>query len=188
MRRWRIWAAALVAAVALASCTGIGAVDQRELEEEAQDRGGGVTQGLVDEALAAIAEKSGRDPLYVLTLTATLGQVTVVVPSEDGTAAETWRYGTSGLLGGKGLEGPERSGPASGASFTAEQAGLDDLDAAVAAARRDVGRPDAWVEGIAVGQTSAEASPLTTVQLADAAGQQQVVLAPDGTLVGEGPR
>ncbi len=188
MRRWRSTAAAVAVAIVLSSCTGIGSIDRGELEAEAESRGGGITAGQIEDALAAVGEASGRDPLEVLSIRATLGQVEVVVPSSDGTAAESWRYGTSGLLGGKGLAGPERTGPASGAAFTAEEAGLDALDRSLDSARVDAGRPDGWVESVTVDQVSSEALPLTTVQLADAAGQEQVVLGPDGRLVGEGPR
>lgn len=180
--------AAGLAAVALASCSSAGAVDESELRAEAQSRGGGVTAGLIADALDEISEESGVDPLRLLGVTASLGQVQVVVPSPDGTAAETWRYGTSGLLGGRGLEGPDRTGAASGASFTAAEAGLDGLDAALDGARRATGRVDGWVQSLTVTRPSSDVAPLTTVVLVDAAGQEQVVLGPDGEVVGEGPR
>ena len=180
--------ALVVAAVALTSCVGIGAVNRGAVVRQAQQRGGGITTGLVDEALAAVAERTGEDPVAVHSITATLAQVVVVVPATDGSGGrESWTYGTSGQLGGKGLEGPTPVAEPAFETFPVAVGDLD-VDAHVVTARDAVG-PGRWVESYAVARPAAGAEPVTTVVVTDGVDvPSPVVLDADGAIVVEGVR
>lgn len=179
--------ALVVAAVALTSCAGIGTVNQGRLTAQAQQRGGGVTTGLVDEAIAAVAEASGRDPLEVHSLTAALTVVTIVVPASDGSGGrEEWRYGTSGLYGGRGVEGPSVSEAPAFGTFPLAVGDLD-VDGAVDTAFAETG-PGRWVQTYTVARPADGAEPVTTVVVAGAGAPSPVLLDADGAVIGEGLR
>ncbi|HEU5151852.1 MAG TPA: hypothetical protein VFU19_15245 [Iamia sp.] len=188
MRRGRagLSGALVVATVALTSCVGIGAVDRGRVTAEAQQRGGGVTTALVDEAIAAVAAETGADPLVVHAVTATLARVTVVVPAADGAGREAWTYGTSGLYGGRGLEGPDRPDEPGGEPFPVAVGDLD-VDGATAAARAAAG-PGLWVASVTIGRPATGGEPATTVAVDDGSGPTPVVIDADGAVVPEGPR
>jgi hypothetical protein len=176
--RTRVWITAGVA-LALASC-GIGAVSQDDLTAEAQGRGGGVTTSLVDEAIAAVADEVGRDPLLVRSITATLAQVTIVVDGGD-----AWTYGTSGLYGGRGLSGPEPSG-SGGAAFPVSPGAIA-VDAGGATARDAVG-PGTWVESVTVTRPGEGAAIAQAVRVTDGVTPATVVVDATGAIVVEGAR
>lgn len=179
-------AVVVVAALGLTSCVGIGAVNRGAVTARAQERGGGVTAGLVADALDAVAEASGQDPLRVQALTASFTTVTLVVAGSGGDGGlESWRYGTSGMYGGRGVTGPEPVGGevVAGTLFTAEEAGLDGLDAMVDRARATAGRPGGWVETVTVTRPVAGEAPTVTLLVSDRGHEVAVVMAPDGTPV-----
>lgn len=180
--------ALVVAAVALTSCVGAGAVNQGAVTAEVQRRGGGVTTALVDDALAAVAEETGEDPLVVHSITATLATVVIVVPATDGSGGrESWRYGTSGIYGGRGLEGPDVAEEPAFETFPVRVGDLD-VDAHGATAR-EAGGPGRWVESYTVARPAAGAEPVTTVVVADGVdAPSPVVLDADGAIVVEGAR
>ncbi len=158
----------VVAAVALTSCVGIGAVNRGSVTREAQERGGGITSALLDDAIAAVAEETGTDPLQVHSVTARLAQVTIVVPATDGSGGrEAWTYGTSGLYGGKGLEGPAVAEEPAFGTFPLA-AGAIDVDALAATARDEAG-PGRWVDAVTVARPAEGAEPITTVVVTDGA-------------------
>ncbi|HEV7722018.1 MAG TPA: hypothetical protein VGO60_12060 [Iamia sp.] len=167
--------ALVVAALALTSCAGIGTVSQEEVTAEAQRRGGGITTHLVDAAVEAVAEETGRDPLPVHSITATLAQVTIVVPSADGSPGrDAWTYGTSGLYGGRGLTGPAVAGESAGGIFAVATGDLD-VDTAGATAR-DAGGPGTWVESVTVARPGEGAEPVVSVVVTDGAVSQTIVV------------
>jgi hypothetical protein len=173
MRR-RGWIGLVVAGLALTSC-GFGTVSQDDVTAEARRRGGGVTSDLVAAAIEAVADETGQDPLRVHSITATLAQVTVVVPATDGSGRrETWTYGTSGRYGGRGLAGPVvGAGPAAG-TFPVAADGVD-VDAAAATAR-DAGGPGRWVESVTVIRPGEGAEPVRSVVVTDGVSPQTVVV------------
>lgn len=185
-RASRVGALAVVT-MALTSCVGIGAVNRGAVTAEAQRRGGGVTTALVDEAVAAVAEATGEDPVVVHSITATLAQVAIVVPATDGSGGrERWTYGTSGLYGGKGLAGPEVAEEPAFETFPVGVGDLD-VDGDVATAREEAG-PGRWVESYTVARPAAGAEPVTTVVVTDGVTPSPVVLDADGEPVVEGAR
>lgn len=126
--------AVVVLALVLAGC-GYGAESEESLTREAQERGGGVTGDLVVSALTAVEADAGRD-VPVVQVSAALATVDVVVVAADGDdELEVYRYGTSGLLGGKGLSGPEPTPGPARAGFRPEDVTADAFDAAVGRAR-----------------------------------------------------
>lgn len=174
-----MWITVVAGALALSSC-GIGAVSQAELTAEAQGRGGGITTGLVDEAIEAVAEETGQEPLVASSITAMLAQVAIVV---DG---QTWTYGTSGLYGGRGLTGPTAGGATGGGGFPVAPGDLD-VDAAGATARDAVG-PGTWVESVTAIRPGEGADPALRVAVTDGTLSATVVVDTTGALVVEGSR
>lgn len=174
----------LVAAVALTSCVGIGAVTEGSVVREAQARGGGITTDLVDEAIAEVAAATGQSPLEVHAITATLARVEIVVPAAGG-GRDTWTYGTSGVFGGKGLEGPEPELAPAFAFFPVE-AGQVDVDALAAAAREEAGGAGRWVESVTIARPADGAEPVTTVVVTDGGVPSNVMFDAAGQLVLEG--
>ncbi len=158
----------LIVVSALTGCVGIGAVNRGAVTSEAQRRGGGVTGALVEEAFAAVEAEVGRPLDTVVSATATLATVVVVV--DDGAGPVSYRYGTSGLYGGRGVEGPERVVPADevpARTFPASAVSAEAFDAAVDRAR--AAAPEgAWVDSVTVTVTvgAGEAGPRASVVLA----------------------
>lgn len=178
-------AAVAVAAVALTSCVGLGAENQGRTTAAAQRRGGGVTSALVDDAIEAVADETGADPLQVHSITARLAEVVVVVPAADG-GREEWRYGTSGLYGGRGLGGPEPSTTPVEGTFAVAPGDVD-VDAAVDTARPQ-GDPGAWVDHLVVARPSEGAEPVVTVEVTAGSLPTTVVVGVDGAALPEGAR
>lgn len=181
-------AALVVTAAALTSCVGLGAEGEGRVVAEAQRRGGGVTTGLVDDAIAAVAAETGTEPLVVHSITAELAAVTVVVPAADGSGArDQWRYGTSGLIaGGRGLDGPERVAAPADGTFPVAIGDLAVDEAADTA--RAAGDPGAWVDSITVARPGEGADPVMTVEVTAGGLPTTVVVDLDGTLTPEGAR
>jgi len=180
-------AALLVAALVLTSCVGIGATGEGAVTAEAQRRGGGITTDLVDEAIAAVTRETGVDPLVVHSITAELAAVTIVVPARDGSAGgDRWRFGTSGLYGGKGLDGPAAAGEQAAATFAVAVGDLA-VDAAVATARA-AAAPGAWVESIAVARPIGGGDPVVEVEVRAGDLPTTVVVDLRGAVVAEGDR
>jgi hypothetical protein len=175
----------LVAAVALTSCVGIGAVTEGDVRTRAQERGGGVTTNLVDDAIAEVSAATGQRPLEVHSITATLAQVTIVVPAEGGNGRDAWTYGTSGLLGGKGLEGPTPAAEPAFATFPVEVGQLD-VDGLADRAREEAGGAGRWVDSVTVARLSEGAEPITTVVVTDGGVPSPIQFDADGELVLEG--
>lgn len=80
-RRAHRSAIALAITVLAAGC--IGSVDRDEFDRLVQDRGGGLSQDLVIEALDAAAAEIGADPLLVRSVTATNETVTIEAVNPD---------------------------------------------------------------------------------------------------------
>lgn len=185
MRRAGMVVTGVVVALALTSCVGIGAVNRGGVTVEAQRRGGGVTGALVEDALDAVAAEAGVDPLPVETLTAELAQVVVVVGPEEARPREAYRYGTSGLYGGRGVERTDTPGGVELDPFPADEVDAAGVDAALAAAR--AGRPGWWVDSLVVARPAPGQPPLVTVTLTDGAREESVTATTEGRLV-EVPR
>jgi hypothetical protein len=185
MRRISLLGAVAVAALGLSSCVGIGAVNQGSVTRRAQERGGGVTTDLVADALAAVAAETGDPTLRVHTLTAELAAVTVVVAGDQPGRLTSWRYGTSGLYGGRGLAGPDpvRAGggeAVSAALFGPDEAGLDELDAMVERVIESSGVVGGWVETATVARPGPGAAPTVTFVVTDDLREATVVVGGDG--------
>jgi hypothetical protein len=187
-RRSSLAGALVVVSVALTSCVGIGAVNRGAVVRQAQQRGGGITTGLVDQALTAVAEQTGEDPVAVHSITATLAQVVVVVPATDGSGGrESWTYGTSGQFGGKGLGGPTPVAEPAFAPFPVAAGDLD-VDGLVDVARDAVG-PGRWVESFSVARLAEGGEPITTVVVTDGVSvPSPIQFDAEGVVVVEGAR
>jgi hypothetical protein len=100
---------ALVAVLGAATTAGcIGSETRESFDDEVHARGGGLTQELVIEAVDAVEEDTGADALKLRSFTTSAGRVSleVQVPGslED---LDSYSFGSSGLYGGGGLDGPD---------------------------------------------------------------------------------
>lgn len=93
---------ALAAAVTVLAAGCVGSVDRDQFDHIVQERGGGLSQRLVLEAVSALEEELDVDPLLVQSITATNETVTIEAVSPE-FPDEIDRY----TYGGGDLDGPE---------------------------------------------------------------------------------
>lgn len=101
-RRSARGAVALAVGLVLLAASCVGSVDREEFERMVQERGGGLSQVLVLDAVAALEGGLDTDPLVVQSMTATNETVTIEAVSPE-FPDEIDRY----TYGGGGLDGPE---------------------------------------------------------------------------------
>jgi hypothetical protein len=191
---WRPVAATAAVAVLAAGCS----VSSRDVVEEAQARGGGLSGELVAVAVGAVAEDQDVDTVALRSVTVVFTRVVleVGVPAEEGLAAveavEVYEYGTSGRFGGRGLSGPQdvdlpvTGAPLAPTLFTLAQAGVERFDAMVATALREAGLDGAHASVATIARPGGGGEPQTVVTVTDGDGagdDVQVTLGPDGTVL-----
>jgi hypothetical protein len=177
---------ALVGASATAGC--IGSETRESFDEEVHARGGGLTQELVIDAVDAVEEDTGADTIKLRSFTTSAGRVSleVQVPGsvED---LDSYSYGSSGLYGGGGLDGPDpvaRSGseaPLEAQVFTLDEAGIDRFDAMVDQAIAEADLPGGWASSASVTRGE-QAAPVISVTVTNVRRTVSVIFAPDGTV------
>jgi hypothetical protein len=74
---------AVIAAVALIATACVGSVDRAEFDRMVRERGGGLSQALVLDAVEAVGEDQGVDPVLIETIVATSENVSVTVVNPD---------------------------------------------------------------------------------------------------------
>lgn len=179
---------AAVVAFVLASC--VGSVDQDEFNDEVHERGGGLSHEVIDDAVAAVAADQGIEAVQVRSMSVMPGRVAleVRVPGsiED---VDAYTYGTSGMFGGEGLDGPEPvhtsavEQPLESAVFTTEQAGIQRFDDLVDQAIAEADLPGGYATGATIDRPEGSRQPVVEVTVTNARRTVTVVFTADGTLV-----
>lgn len=184
---------ALATAALLTLTTGacVGSVTRETFDAEVRERGGGLSQDTVLDAVVAVADDQATDPVQLRSITISPARVSMEVrvpgSAED---VDAYAYGTSGLYGGRGLDGPTpvaRSStetPLESSVFTAEAAGVRVFDRMVDSAIEEADLPGGYATGATVRRPSAGAEPLTTVTVTDERRTVTVTLSPTGAVTG----
>lgn len=181
--------ATVASVLALGAC--VGSIDRGEFDDEVRSRGGGLDGSLVSDGVDAVARDLGVEDIEVWSVSIVPGAVTLQVrlPAQPD-ALDSYRYGTSGQYGGRGLSEPQ---PLSTNSAYAEMesrvfdptaVGLDGLDEMVAEAIEAAGLDGGWASGAS---TTRGATPgadvVTAVTVTDERRTVVVTFGSDGTLL-----
>lgn len=179
-------------ALVLASC--VGSVDQDTFNDEVHERGGGLSHKVVDDAVAAVAADQGITSVQLRSLSVMPGRVAleVRVPGsiED---VDAYTYGTSGMFGGEGLDGPEPvhtspvDPPLESAVFTTEQAGVERFDDLVDQAIAAADLPGGHATGATIDRPVGSRQPQVEVTVTNERRSVMVTFTADGTLVEVAP-
>lgn len=174
---------------ALSSC--VGSVTREQFEEESKARGGGLSQDVILDAVVAVADDQGADPVQLRSVSVVASRVSLEarVPGspED---LDAYSFGTSGQLGGDGLDGPEpvaRSStetPLESTLFTAQAAGVRRFDEMVDAALAEADLPGGYASGATIARPGGGADPQTAVTVTNVRRTVTVTLSPDATVLG----
>lgn len=175
-------------AFVLASC--VGSVDQDEFNDEVRERGGGLSHDVIDDAVAMVAADQGIASVQLRSLSVMPGRVALEarVPGsiED---VDAYTYGTSGMFGGEGLDGPEPvhtspvDPPLESAVFTTEQAGIERFDDLVDQAIAEADLPGGYATAATIDRPEGRGQPQVEVSVTNARRTVMVRFAADGTLV-----
>jgi len=175
----------------LASC--VGSVSRQQFEDESQARGGGLSQDVILDALVAVADDQGADPVQLRSVSVMPSRVSLEarVPGspED---LDAYSFGTSGQLGGDGLDGPEpvarssTEAPLESTLFTAQAAGVRRFDEMVDAALEEADLPGGYASGATITKPDAGAGalPQTVVTVTNVRRTVTVALSPDVSILG----
>jgi hypothetical protein len=175
--------------LALASC--VGSVSTEQFQDEVHERGGGLGRQVIVDAVEAVGDDQGTDLVQVRSLSVLPGRVAmeVQVPGslED---VDAYTYGTSGVFGAGGLDGPEpvhtssTDQPLESAVFTTEEAGLERFDELVDDAIAQADLPGGYATGAEIARPSGtSAGPATRVTVTNERRTVTVTFAADGTLL-----
>ncbi|HMG45575.1 MAG TPA: hypothetical protein VK611_29855 [Acidimicrobiales bacterium] len=177
------------AATVLVAC--VGSVTRDDLQEEVESRGGGLSQEVLLDAVAAVADDQGEATprLRSVSVVASHVALEVMVPgtTED---LDAYDFGTSGMFGGRGLDGPEPVARSSteesleSTVFTAEAAGLRRFDAMVDAALEEADLARGHASGATIARPAAGTDPQTTITVSDRRRTVSVTFGPDAVVVG----
>lgn len=132
----------------------------------------------------------GADGIRVRSVNVTPGAVVmqVQVPG-DPEELDTYRFGSSGMYGGHGLDGPTpvaRSGgepPIDAQVFEPSAAGVDRLDEMVAAALDAAGIEGGYATAASIGRPGDGGDPVTSVSVTNERRSASVRFSPDGSVV-----
>lgn len=175
--------------LALGAC--VGSVARDDFDDEVRSRGGGLDGELVLDAVEAIEADLGEDGIQVRSVEVTAGQVTMQVQvPDDPEELDTYRYGSSGLHGGRGLSDPQPVSRGAGEPaldaqlFAPDAAGLDRLGAMVDAALDAADLRRAYASGASVRRAPTGApAPVTSITVTNERHTVVVTFAADGTLL-----
>lgn len=186
---------AIVAGVlALGAC--VGSIDRDDFDDEVRSRGGGLDGSLVSDGVDAVAGDLGVDGIEVWSVAVLPGSVTLQVrlPAQPD-ALDSYRYGTSGQYGGRGLSEPQplstnsAFGDMETRVFDPTAVGLDRLDEMVAEAIGAAGLDGGWASGATTTRGAAPgADVVTAVTVTDERRTVVVTFGSDGTLLEVAPR
>jgi hypothetical protein len=173
--------------LALSGC--VGSISGDEFDDEVRSRGGGLDSHLVVDAVDAIEAELDVDELRVRSIGVSPGYVVmeVQVPT-DPEELDSYRFGSAGRYGGRGLGDPipmSRSAgepPLDTQVFAPEAAGIGRLDDMVDRALEAADLPGGWAEGASVRRAPGDdAAPVTTVTVTNDRRTVAVTFAADGT-------
>jgi hypothetical protein len=179
---------AVTGVMVLGAC--IGSIGHDTFEDRMRARGGGLDGGLLADAVDAIAADLDVDEVRLRSVTVAPGYVTlqVQVPT-DPDELDTYRFGSSGLYGGRGLSGPVPVGrgpndpPLDDQLFGLETAGSARFDAMVTEALRAAEVERGWASGATIVRSGAGEDVVTTITVTNDRRTATVSFAPDGTLL-----
>lgn len=174
--------------LALASC--VGSVSTEQFNDEVHERGGGLSRHVIVDAVAAVGEDQRVDVVQLRSLSVMPGRVALEVRVPGSVAdVDSYTYGTSGLFGGGGLDGPEpvhtssTDQPLESAVFTTEAAGVDGFDEVVDAAIAEADLPGGYATGAEIARPGGGAGPTIEVTVTNDRRTVVVTYSPDGTLL-----
>ena len=186
---WCGRATLVAAATGLMAC--VGSVQPGDLEEEAQSRGGGLSREVVLDAVAAVADEQGEATPQLRSVSVVPSHVALEVrvpgTTED---LDAYDYGTSGLYGGRGLDGPEPVARSSteesleSSVFTAEDAGVRRFDTMVDTALDEADLPGGYASGATISRPAATGDPQTVVTVTNRRRTVSVTMSPDAEVTG----
>jgi hypothetical protein len=182
----------MVAAAAVLAVTGcVGSITREDLDEEMRSRGsGGIGQQLAVGAVGAVLEELGTEDVELRSLTLSPGRAVLEVRVDGATdGLDAYHYGTSGLYGGNGLDGPTPvqvspdGPPLDGQVFRAGDAGLDGLNDMVEEALLWADLPAGYVDRVSVSRSSDVADPVISIIVTNQRVTTTVAFALDGSVL-----
>jgi hypothetical protein len=190
--RARLGALALV--VMATGC--IGSTSRGSFEDEVHRRGGGLSQGLVLDAVDAVAkaQRSGGAQVRLVSVTVQPARVAIQAQVPRTTDdVDSYTFGSSGMYGGDGLDSPQpvhRSStdqPLESATFTVADAGVRRLDRMVDRALDSANLPGGYATGATISRTVPGQPPQTVVTVTNKRRTVAVTLSPDAAVTGVQP-
>jgi len=191
--------AGLGALAIVAVATGcIGSTTRASFDDEVHRRGGGLSQDLVHDAVAAVgrAQHAGpADQVRLVSVTVQPARVAVdaqVPRTTDDVDAYT--FGSSGMYGGKGLGGPQpvhRSStdqPLESSTFDVTDAGVGRFDRMVDRAIDAAHLPGGYATGATISRPLAGQPPQTVVTVTNRRRTTTVSLTPSAQVTGVNPQ
>jgi hypothetical protein len=180
---------ALAAVLALTGC--VGSITRQDLDHEMRARGsGGMGQRLALSAVEAVREELGTDDVQLRSLTLSPGRAVLEVRVDGPTdALDAYHYGTSGLYGGGGLDGPTplqvnpEAPPLDDQVFWARDAGLDRLNDMVDEARGAADLARGYVDRVTINRPNDVADPVISIIVTDQRATATVAFGPDGSVL-----
>lgn len=173
--------------LALGAC--VGSISDDEFDDEVRSRGGGLDGALVVDAVDAIEAELAVDDVRVRSITVSPGYVVmeVQVPT-DPEELDSYRFGSAGRYGGRGLADPipmsRNAGepPLDTQVFAPEAAGIERLDDMVDQALDAADLAGGWAQGASVRlPPGGDAAPVTTVTVTNERRTVAVTFAADAT-------
>lgn len=186
-------ASCLLVTLVAGACT-FGGVSQDEFKEEANRRGGGVSQELALAAVGRVAEDQAVASPQFADITVHQGFVTMEVKVPDtGDVTDDYLYG-SGIFSYSGLRGPDPndawtgSDPLESVLFSADEAGLDRIYDIVDDALEQAGGVDAnfaepWVSRISIRRLDPGNPPELRVSVETDRHEMTLIYSADGAFV-----
>jgi hypothetical protein len=186
---------AIVGAAALILVSCAGTVSRQEFHDAVRARGGGLSEDLIVDAVAAVGDDQGTDLVQIRSVSVAPGRVALEVRPYDGPdddALVAYGFGRSasfddragGLFGPTPVERSSTEPPVVPSTFTLEQAGVDRFDRVVGAAIEEAGLAGGYAVGAEIRRPVPSAEPQIEVQVTSSRGTARVTFAADGTLVG----
>lgn len=154
-RSWSTAYAAILGMAVLGGC--IGSISDEDFDRKVEERGGGLSEDLVQEAVAALQEEFHGQTVEFTSIGISPARITMEV-RVPGTAEDLdmYAYGSSGAHGGVGLSDPEpvpNQKSLEGELFRANQVELDQLDEMVDEALAEADLAGGFAEGASISRT-----------------------------------
>jgi hypothetical protein len=188
VRGWRSATIAVTTAFLVGGC--VGSIDRGEFDDEVHARGGGLSQDVIVDAVDEVGAAQDEATVQMRSVTVMPGRVAleVRVPGtpED---VDAYTFGTSGMFGGGGLDGPEpvttsaTDQPLESSVFTLEQAGVERFDGMVDEALTQADLPGAYATSATIHRPAGSPAPQIEVSVTNDRRSVSVTFAADGTVL-----